>query len=369
MSNVRFDNLKNAMSQTGMKALALNPGPTLTYLTGLVFHLMERPTVLLVSESAPPAIILPELEVGKLRQSLVPLQPFPFNDNPASWKEAFQRACRHMDFDGKVIGVEPNRLRYLELNFLQNAAPTAKFTSADDILIPLRMRKDSTEISAMRKAVEIAQNALLETLKVVKAGISEREIAAELTLQLLRCGSDSETPFAPIVSTGPNTADPHITPSDRKLREGEFLLIDWGATYQGYVSDLTRTFAFGNLPAEMYTIYNLVNGANAAGRASGKPGIAAGEVDKAARTVIANGGYGEYFFHRVGHGLGMEGHEPPYMFGENSLVLEPGMAYTVEPGIYLAGNGGVRIEDDVIVTDTGCETLSTLPRELMNLLD
>ncbi len=369
MTTTRFDNLKLAMQQTGLKALVLNPGPTMTYLTGLMFHLMERPTVLIISASAPPAIILPELEIGKLRQSFFALQPFPFNDNPASWKEAFQRACQYSAVDGQTVGVEPNRLRFLELNFLQNAAPNARFVAAEDILTRIRMCKDNGEITAMRKAVEIAQDALLETLKVVKVGISEREISTELTMQLLRHGSDSEMPFSPIVSTGPNTADPHSTPSDRRLNEGEFLLIDWGAAYQGYVSDLTRTFAVGKIPAEMHTIYGLVHGANAAGRAAGRPGIAAGEVDKAARAVIVEGGYGQYFFHRVGHGLGMEGHEPPYMFAENTLLLEPGMAYTVEPGIYLSGKGGVRIEDDMVVTETGCETLSSLPREMRNLLD
>ncbi len=219
----------------------------------------------------------------------------------------------------------------------------------------------------MRQAVHIAQQALQATLPVIRPGVTEREIASELFIQLLRAGSDPELPFQPIVSGGPHSADPHATPSDRPLQKGDLLVIDWGAASQGYISDLTRTFAIGEIEPEYQRIYELVRLANQAGRAAGRPGIPAGQVDQAARDVIEDSGYGKYFFHRVGHGIGMEAHEPPYMFGENTLILEPGMAYTVEPGIYLPGRGGVRIEDNVVISADGAETLSDLPRELITL--
>ncbi len=252
----------------------------------------------------------------------------------------------------------------LELRYLEASAPSAQFTAAGESLAALRLQKEPGEIESMRKAVGLAQRALQATLPYIRANVTEREIAAELTLQLLRSGLGSEFVFTPIVSGGPNSANPHAIPSDRKLAVGDLLVIDWGAVVDGYVSDLTRTFAIGEVQPEYKRIAEVVMGANAAGRAAGRPGIAAGHVDQAARKVIEDAGYGVYFTHRTGHGLGIEGHEEPYMFAENTLLLAAGMIYTVEPGIYLPGRGGVRIEDDVLVTKDGCETLSDLPREL-----
>lgn len=355
------------MSSTGLEALALNPGPSLTYLTGMNFHVMERPTVVLAALPDRVAIILPRLEALKLANAKQPMEAFTFDDNPAEWSGVFQKVCQGLGINNKVIGVEPTRLRYLELNYLQQAAPQAKFVSAAEILEGLRIQKDAEEIAKMRQAVKIAQESLLATLKLAKMGMTERELSAELSIQMLRGGADPEAPFAPIVSSGPNSANPHASPSNRRLTPGDLLVIDWGATYQGYVSDLTRTFAVGAVDPELRKIAGIVAEANAAGRAASRPGIAAGDIDRAARAVIDKAGYGAYFTHRVGHGIGMEGHEPPYMFAENTLVLAEGMAYTVEPGIYLPGRGGVRVEDNVVITASLGETLSDLPRELLSI--
>ncbi len=362
MTQQRLNRLMQLLEGAPFVSLALNPGPTLTYLTGLNFHLMERPTVLLFAPPAQPSIVVPELELRKLENTPYPIQAFPYGDNPASWAAAFDQAVNAVQLDGKTVGIEPNRLRFLELNFLQTAAPHARFLSAEDQLSQLRMAKDQEEISAMRKAVEIAQRALEATIPAIHTGVSERQIASELSIQLLRAGSEAEVPFAPIVSSGPNSANPHASPSDRKLQPGDLLVIDWGASYHGYVSDLTRTFAISETKPEMKRIFETVQAANTAGRAASRPGIPAGEVDRAARAVIEKAGYGKYFTHRVGHGLGMEGHEPPYMFGENELVLKPGMTFTIEPGIYIPGVNGVRIEDDIVVTEDGAESLSDMAR-------
>ena len=142
------------------------------------------------------------------------------------------------------------------------------------------------------------------------------------------------------------------------------LVVDWGATYDGYISDLTRTFAVGEVSAEFQNIHKIVQDSNAAGRAAAKPGVPCANVDIAARDVIEKAGYGKYFTHRTGHGIGMEAHEAPYMRGDNMQLLEPGMAFTVEPGIYLTGQNGVRIEDNMIVTENGAESLSDMPREI-----
>jgi Xaa-Pro dipeptidase len=217
----------------------------------------------------------------------------------------------------------------------------------------------------MRKAVKVAQSALEEAIPLIKAGMTEKELASELVIQLLQHGSQSEVPFAPIVSGGPNSANPHASPSDRKIRPGDLLVVDWGAAVNGYISDLTRTFAVGEVKEEYRKIHQIVLEANAAGREAGKPGVTCADVDKAARDVIEKAGYGKYFTHRTGHGIGMEGHEEPYMRGDNIQLLELGMAYTVEPGIYLPERNGVRIEDNVVITETGAECLSDMQRGLV----
>ena len=184
---------------------------------------------------------------------------------------------------------------------------------------------------------------------------------------MLRLGSDADLPFAPIVASGPNAAQPHAWVTERKLQAGDLVIFDWGAASQGYASDLTRTFAVGEVDPEFRTVFEAVKAANAAARAAARPDVACASVDAAARQVIAAAGYGDFFTHRVGHGLGLEGHEMPSMHGENLLPLKPGMTFTIEPGIYLPDRGGVRIEDDVVITAEGCDSLSSYPREWQEL--
>lgn len=351
----------------GYDALTLNPGPTLTYLTGLHFHLSERPTVAIFVPNQAPVLILPELETAKLEGLPFEVRSFAYPENPVEWPQAFQRAAAAAGIPNRRVGVESGRMRFLELRLLEAAASAAQFVGADDLLVALRVRKDPGEIEAMRAAVKIAQEALQNTLSLIRIGMSERELAAELTLQIYRCGSDAELPFAPIVSGGPNGANPHATPSERLLANGDLLVIDWGASYNGYFSDITRTFAVGPVEAEYKKIAEIVLEANTAGRMAARPGEPIGNVDIAARGVIEKAGYGPYFFHRTGHGLGLETHEPPYARGDNHELLQEGMTFTVEPGIYLPGRNGVRIEDDVVITATGVETLTSLPRQLIEV--
>ena len=366
MNSSRLSRLFNLLAATGLDALVLNPGPSLTYLTGLNFHLSERPVVLILTPNSPPALILPELEALKLAQSAIPLQGLTYGENPLTWSSVFHTACQELKLDGKKVGIEPTRLRFLELRLLEGVT-NAQFLNAEDVISGLRMQKDAEEIECMRQAVKIAQQALLATIPFIKPGKTEDEIASELSVQLLHAGSASEIPFTPIVSGGPNSANPHAAPSERKLQVGDLLVIDWGAAYHGYFSDLTRTFAIGKVEAEFEQIAKIVEQANTAGRASARPEMQAGEIDQVTRKVIVDAGYGKYFTHRTGHGLGMEGHEHPYIFGENKQILSEGMTFTVEPGIYLPGRGGVRIEDNVVITASGSETLSDLPRQLQTL--
>ncbi|HJR81431.1 MAG TPA: Xaa-Pro peptidase family protein [Anaerolineales bacterium] len=364
MAQSRFDRLNASLHTTGLDAVILNPGPTLTYLSGLHFHLMERPVVLLFAKDQDPAIVLPELELQKVASLPYQLQVFPYSENPSEWDNAFRRATQALSLDGKRIGVDPRQLRLLEFRHVKAGAPEADYPDASDVLAGLRLRKDQAEIEAMRRAVKIAQDALEATIPLIKIGMAEKELSAELVVQLLKHGSEPEMPFAPIVSSGPNSANPHASPTERKLQTGDLLVVDWGATFDGYISDLTRTFAVGEVDEEYRKIHKIVQEANAAGRAAAQPGVPCANVDKAARNVIEKSGYGNYFTHRTGHGIGMEGHEEPYMRGDNMQLLEPGMAFTVEPGIYLPDRNGVRIEDNVVITEDGADVLSDMPREI-----
>lgn len=363
----RQTHLSTLIGKSNLAGICLNPGPTLTYLTGLSFHLMERPTVLIMTPGHPPVIVLPELEILKVTNLTYEIKAFPYSEDPTTWVNIFRDAANYLNVEKLLLGVEPTRLRFLELQLLEKAFEKNQFTSAESILADLRMRKGSDEIKAMRKAVQIAQESLVKTLPSIRLGMTEHELAAELTLQLLKQGSDSEFPFSPLVQFGPNSANPHGGASNRTLNSGDLVLIDWGAAHQGYISDLTRTFIAGEPTPELIRIAQIVVEANIAGRATVRPGAQAGDIDQATRSVIDSAGYGKYFTHRTGHGIGLEGHEEPYIRAGNSLVLEPGMTFTIEPGIYLPGIGGVRIEDNVVVTAKGSESLSDLPRNLLHV--
>ena len=364
MTRPRLDRLTASLSNSNLDAVILNPGPTLTHLTGVRFHLMERPVVLFVAPGHDPALVLPELEMPKLGLFPYKVQAFAYGENPSEWDDAFRKAAQALGLDGKRIGVEPRQLRLLDFRHVKAGAPEAEYPDASEVLSRLRLKKDKAEVDAMRRAVKIAQDALEATIPLIKIGMTERELSSELVIQLFKQGSDPELPFAPIVSGGPNAANPHASPTDRKLQAGDLLVVDWGAAYDGYISDLTRTFAVGEVDDECNKIHKIVQEANAAGRTAGGPGVPCANVDKATRDVIEASGYGKYFTHRTGHGIGMEGHEDPYMRGDNMQLLEPGMAYTVEPGIYLTDRNGVRIEDNVVVTENGAESLSDMPREI-----
>jgi len=367
MNTSRLKKISNSLAKSGLDALALTPGFSLLFASGLHFHLMERPVVALFTVDGRVALVLPQLEMAKLANLSYEIKAFPYGENPKTWTDVFRNAIRFLDLDEKKIGVEPRAMRVLAYRYLQTAAPHATFPDGTDVTASLRIVKTDAEISAMRNAVKIAENALEATLPRIKIGVTEKEIASELVLQLLKHGSESPFPFNPIVSGGANAANPHVMPSERKLQAGDLLVIDWGARYNDYISDITRTFAIGEIDAEYSKIHEIVQVANAAGRAAAKPGLPAKIVDLSARKVIDDAGYGQYFTHRTGHGIGMEGHEAPYMRGDNERILEVGMAFTVEPGIYLPNRNGVRIEDDLVITEAGAESLSTLPREMIVL--
>ncbi|MBI3363133.1 MAG: aminopeptidase P family protein [Chloroflexi bacterium] len=364
MTHARLLDLNERTAAAGLDCVAILPGPNLVYLTGLHFHLSERPIVVFFPVSNTPAIILPEFEAGKVSDAPYPMTAFTYGEDDRARLDAFQQAIAHLELVDSLVGVEGRRMRVMELRLIERFASNTRFELAEDVMASLRMTKDADELRLMRHAADIAERALAATLPQVRIGMTEKGVSAILTAELLRAGTDLPIPFEPIIGSGPNSASPHHFVSERNLRPGDLLVVDWGAAASGYLSDLTRTFAIGEIDAEFKKIHETVKAANEAGIAACGPGVEAQAIDRAARAVIEKAGYGEYFTHRTGHGLGLEGHEEPYIREGNADRLDPGMTFTVEPGIYLPGRGGVRIEDNVVIAESGAETLSSFSKEL-----
>ncbi len=362
--NERIKALQKSMQHLDANLIAVSAGPDLLYLTGLDFHVSERPAILLIPLKGESLFIFPEFESGKVSALDLPLQAFPYQEERATWVNACHQAMAALPGKTSKIGVNSTQMRFLEMNLLQQVDPSITFQSADSAIQDLRTCKDSEEVANIRQAIQIAQEAFLKTIKNIRPGRTEKEIASELVMNLFQLGSDPELPFSPIVASGPNSANPHAIPSERALQEGDLVIIDWGASYHHYISDITRTLAIGQPSARDQQIAAIVKAANQAGRDTAKAGVLCSAVDEATRKVIRNENFGDFFTHRTGHGFGMEAHEAPYIASDFTQPLQAGNTFTIEPGIYLPGDAGVRIEDDVLATQDGCLTLTSLPREL-----
>ncbi len=366
MNDQRLQRLTEQITAHGLDGLALMPGPNLTYISGIHTHVSERPILLFIPADDDPAIIIPSLEAMKARDAGIPAgRIFDWNDADG-YHGAFQQACAHLELADYMLGVEALHMRVLELQLLQRYAPGLQIAHAEPALSALRSVKDADEIAAMEKAIAIAEKALQRIIPRIKIGLNERQIAAMLTQELLASGADSIA-FGPIVAGGPNSASPHAMPTNRAIRAGDLLVVDWGVYVDGYPSDITRTLAVGPIDDELRRIYEVVKLANEEARRSVRAGVTGHQVDRVARDVIEDAGYGEFFFHRTGHGLGLEVHESPDMSQVNHEPIAPGNVFTIEPGIYLTGRGGVRIEDNVVATADGSRTLTSFTRDLITV--
>lgn len=359
----RIDALRQIMDRRGTDAIMIVPGWNMVYFTGLEFHLSERP-ILAIFTRAGLGIILPKLEQPKLNQRPdLGAQPFAWDDSEG-FMGAFERAIDALNLRGKTIGVDGMTMRLSEWLALTSIDSSLKPLKVEDDLTRIRARKQPDEIAQMRRAVEISERALAQLLSEIQPGMTEQQIGARLNQLQMELGAHGLA-FDSLIQTGPNSASPHGFTTDRVLQRDELLLIDYGCKVNGYPSDITRTFVIGTPTDEMKRIHEVVLRANEAARAVSRPGVAMGELDRAARDVIEAAGYGAYFTHRTGHGLGLDPHETlPQIAPNFPDVLEPGMTFTIEPGIYISGLGGVRIEDNVLVTDDGLESLTTFPRAL-----
>lgn len=255
--------------------------------------------------------------------------------------------------------------RKLKKDLGTDKAP-CELVPASDALDKLRQAKDAEELAAMEAAQGIAERALADILKEIRPGVTEKEIAARLQYLMLHYGA-SDMSFDPIVVSGPNGSLPHGVPSEKEIASGEFVTMDFGCIYGGYCSDMTRTVAVGSVTEEMGRVYRTVLAAQKAGIAAAKAGVTGKAVDAAARAVIDGAGYGKYFTHSFGHGVGLEIHEAPNASSLNQVPLPAGAVISAEPGIYIPGKLGVRIEDVILITPEGCRNLTKAPKDLIVL--
>lgn len=367
MSATRLERVILAMRKQQVDGLVLMPHANLRYLSGLNFHYGKRLTLVLVpADGTPPCFVIPALERGQAEAtSQIGMRYFAWNDadGPAAALAAAVEAAFGANARGLTLAVEHTAMRVMELRALEAAIPELRTVDAAAMLSALRMLKDEEELAAIQQAVQIIEVALQRSVEQIRSGMTERELARIVADAINAAGGDGES-FDTLIASGPNGANPHHNNTDRAFQAGDLVVIDCGARYGGYISDITRTFAIGEPSDEARRIYELVLRANEAGRAQARPRATGAEIDAATRGVIEAGGYGDYFIHRTGHGFGIETHELPNIVAGSDEPLEPGTTFTIEPGIYVPGLAGVRIEDDVVITADGVRVLTSFPREL-----
>ena len=356
----RRDRAADLIRKAGLDAAAFVPGPGFYYLTGLDFHLMERPTVLFIGATGEMLAIMPEIERLKWSSACPDAETFYWQDSDG-FEAAFAAAMRALG--AALLGVEGGRMRMFEYDALRRHMGNGDVRNADRDLQALRIAKDEGEIESLSRAIGISQLALSETLEEVRAGDTERAIAALLKTRMLAHGS-GEFGFDPIVLAGGNAANPHGTPGDTPLAPGDALLIDFGAKVDGFSADITRTFFCAHVTDRHAAIHETVRAANALGRRIAAPGLSAHDLDTAVTGSLRASPFAHLIVHKTGHGLGLDVHEAPQIMVGNHHTLEPGYVFTIEPGLYAAGDVGVRIEDDVTITEDGARSLTSFPREL-----
>ncbi|MFC9925978.1 aminopeptidase P family protein [Streptomyces sp. NPDC127190] len=356
----RMERAARSAADAGLAGLLVAPGPDMVWLTGYTpAAVTERLTVLVLAAGRDPVLVVPTLEAPDAEQAAgaaaVALRDWTDGKDPYAVTAAL------LDARGR-FGISDNTWA-MHLLGLQQALPDTSYASLTDALPMLRAVKDAAELELLAAAGAAADATFEEIRKVPFAGRRESDIGRDLA-DLLRRFGHSQVDFT-IVGSGPNGANPHHEVGDRVIRHGDMVVLDFGGLKDGYGSDTTRTVHVGEPTEEERRVHDTVRAAQEAGFLAVRPGVACQEVDRAARAVIAGAGYGEYFIHRTGHGIGVTTHEPPYMIEGEEQPLVPGMCFSVEPGIYLPGRFGVRIEDIVTVTEDGGRRFNTTTREMV----
>ncbi len=353
----RVDRLQEVMGEGDVDVTLLSVGADLPYFTGYEAMPSERLTVFVVPRGGEPVLLVPELEAPRVEPGEFELRAWAETDDPVALATTLAEPSR--------VAVGDHMWSVFLTRFLEEWAG-AEWRPASELTRDLRMRKDDGEVDVLRRAAHAVDRVMVRIPTEVKfVGRTERDVSRDLAALTVEEGHDSAE-FG-IVASGPNGASPHHHGGERVIEEGEVVVCDFGGRLGGYFSDSTRTFVVGTPSAEQAEVHALVEAANQAGRDAVAPGVRCQDVDRAARKVIEDAGYGEFFIHRTGHGIGLEVHEDPYLVEGNDLPLEPGMTFSVEPGVYLPGSFGVRVEDIVVCTDDGVESLNRSKRGLTSV--
>ena len=358
----RVDKLAEELRTRGLDALYIGPSTDLEYIGGLDTHPDERVRGLMVSKNGKCFAMTPLLYKEEMVNAFGDVPFYSEWDDHEGFTDAFKRGCEHLGIVGGKIAFNDG-VRAVDMLAMRDTMPM-EMVNGLDVLAGQRSRKDEEELEIMRHASKIADKVVEKLQKFIKPGMKERDVAKKIAEFFEEEGSP-EMSFNPIVGSGPNGSMPHYMGDQRVIQENDIIILDLGGRYKSYCSDTTRTLFTGTPTEEMKKIYEIVRQAQAAGQAAVKPGATGQDVDRAARQVIIDAGYGKYFFNRVGHGIGIGVHENPFMIEGNTKPLEPGNVFSVEPGIYLPGKFGVRIENLVAVCSDGTgEALNHFPREI-----
>ena len=361
MSGPHLDRIHRALDEAARReldALVVSPSPDLRYLTGYDPTPFERPTLLVLRPERAPTLLVPELE-----RSLAAASPVAEHLELVPWRDGsdpYEAAARLLAGAARVAVAD--RLWATHLLGLQEATPGTAFTPASPVLGRLRAVKDEDELEALRRAGHAADETFRDVVTMPFESRTEEDIARDLADLLVEHGH-THAEFT-IVASGPNAASPHHEPGGRRILPRDAVVMDFGGDVAGYLSDTTRTVVVADPPDGFEQAYTIVREAQEAAVDAVRPGVAAQEIDRTARAVIDAAGYGERFIHRTGHGIGLELHEPPYLVEGDETILEAGITFSVEPGIYLEGRFGIRIEDIVAVTPHGVERLNRSSRDL-----
>ncbi|AET69412.1 Xaa-Pro aminopeptidase [Desulfosporosinus orientis DSM 765] len=360
--NLRIKKVQKIMKEAGTDYLVLAPSANLLYLTGLKTTADERLQIFMLPAEGMPVMILPEM----YREMAEHLEVEPFE--LLTWADGSDPVdlLRPLVLHPSGSAAIDERMWAGHFLALSKAFAGFEFLGASGVMRQVRVLKDEDELRLLERAGGLTDQVMDQVLKMIKPGISERELSIFVESKLKEYGAE-DLSFKPIIASGPHTSSPHHNTGERKLVLGDLVVLDFGGLFQGYCSDMTRTFSLGKASDDVKRIYNLVRDANEAGFQAVREGVSCERVDEAARRVIAEGGYGEYFVHRTGHGIGMDIHEEPYIVSGNQEILKPGMTFSIEPGIYLPGQYGVRIEDIAGLSPQGAIRFNNFPRELIEV--
>lgn len=362
--NEKLSILQKYMNTEEIDLVYIDEPNIVAYFTGFESDPHERIVAYIVSQNDQ-FLFVPSLEKNEALKRSNVANVYSYSDEENPWLIIQEKAngiapgIKKVSIDQQSLTVE----RYLKL---QEYFGTKNFTDIGAMIEQMRLTKTEDEIAHMIKAGELADEAFEIGISMLKEGITEQEVAATIDMEMKKRGV-SEMSFSTLVLFGDHAASPHGNPGSRQLKAGEFVLFDLGVIYNGYASDATRTVAFGDVSAKDMEIYQIVLSAQEAAQQVAKPGVRAGDLDKIARKVITDAGYGEYFNHRLGHGIGKTAHEFPSIHGDNDTILQTGMCFSIEPGVYIADELGVRIEDCIYLTEDGCEPFTKTTKELQTI--